>query len=117
MHESNESASDLLAVWISNDSPVYRVAVELDKKNREKGLDYGSGLRSLISDIRLNPFAYREMRRSLRSHPNYARTGGYPVNDDSVKWTMRNISDQDFQAVDWTVLSDDLFSEVNASVE
>lgn len=113
MNKDGRPAFDLLREWIANDQPVYRPAEEVVRLNREHALDYGAGLRDLILDVRSNPSGYRNLCKELGKTPDYAKMGGYPVNDGAAKWTMRQISDREFGEVDWTKLADDLFGELH----
>lgn len=109
MTENGRPPADLLAEWLSNDHPIYFFGREVVDVNRKLGLDPGDGLRDLVLDIRSNPLGYRSMVRDFAKKNRRQYPHGYPVEDGPAKWTMRQISDREFGAVDWKALADRVF--------
>jgi hypothetical protein len=111
MTKNGRPVQDLLWEWISNDHPVCRFSGERVRFQRDKGGDYGAELRDMVTNIRFLPGTYRSLCKDMSVLPEYR--DGYPVHEESAKWTMRQISDAEFADVDWTALADDIFPDDN----
>lgn len=125
MTTNGRDAFDLLREWIANDHPVYHFGWEVVKNNKDHGLNYGNGLRDFILDIRSSGGlvlrgrdgsrtvnkAYAYLCRDMKKLPAYS--GGYPIDDLSATWTMGQMTDKEFGAVDWTKLADAVWEGVN----
>jgi len=127
MTKDGRPAYDLLRELLDIDYPLYHFGREVVELNRSNQSNPGNGLRDLVLDIRSSGQtvptfpggdtvnrAYRDLCRALSDALPTQYPTGHPAEDGAAVWTMEQMSDKEFGAVDWDKLADDVFPAVDA---
>lgn len=106
---------DLLREWLLNDHPMTHFGMEVVRLGRDVNGDYGGGLRGLVLDVRStvrlpkesDQNAYAQLCRALHKDTNFP--AGPVIKVNYTRWVMDQMSDLEFNSVDWTALAYDVF--------
>lgn len=109
MSKNGRPAYDLLREWVASDHPVNHFARNAVNFNREYQANYAESLRRVVGDALYLPDGYRNMCWDMREHRDYPK--GYPHEPGAMEWTRDQITREEFSAIEWEKLANDLFPE------